>query len=58
MNGHTSKPLNLGKERKKKRANCDMCLVSCYDLKGEKYDNSINNLTSLSLHYLTFPKNC
>jgi hypothetical protein len=57
MNGHTSKPLNLGKERKKK-ANCDMCLVSCCDLKGEKYDNSINNLTAISLHYLTFPKHC
>jgi hypothetical protein len=62
MNGHTSKPLNLGKERKKerkkesKKANCDMCLVSCYDLKGEKYDNSINNLTAVSLYYFDVSK--
>jgi len=50
--------LTWGKKERKKKANCDMCLVSCCDLKGEKYDNSINNLTAISLHYLMFPKHC
>jgi hypothetical protein len=64
MNGQTSSPFNLHAcahgcthkhtHTQNHKEPCQLCLVPCYDLYGEKYDNSINNLTATSFYYLMF----